>query len=81
MLVCVVQILALTLLHIHTLPGGPLSLLCSRSREGGGPTPPPRAFPHADTPLLRDCDGLLLPLSPSPSFSLSRMAGELVALA
>jgi len=30
------QILALTLLHIHTLPGGPLPLLCSRSREGGG---------------------------------------------
>jgi len=28
-----VQILALTLLHIHTLPRGPLPLLCSR--EGG----------------------------------------------
>jgi len=25
------QILALTLLHIHTLPGGPLPLLCSRA--------------------------------------------------
>ena len=34
----IVQILALTLLHIHTLPGGPLPLLCSR---GGGLTPPP----------------------------------------
>ena len=54
------QILALTLLHIHTLSGGPLPLLCSRSREGGGPTPPPRTLPHSDRhSLLRDCDGLL----------------------
>jgi len=28
------QILALTLLHIHTLPGGPLLLLCSRAHAG-----------------------------------------------
>jgi len=28
------QILALTLLHIHTLPGGPLPLLCSRAHAG-----------------------------------------------
>jgi len=29
-----VQILALTLLHIHTLPGGPQPLLCSRAHAG-----------------------------------------------
>jgi len=48
------------------------------SRGGEGPNPPPRTLPHSDRhSLLRDCDGLLLSLSPSPR----RMAGELVALA
>jgi len=36
MYICI-QILALNLLHKHTLPGGPLPLICSRSREGGLP--------------------------------------------
>ena len=40
-----VQILALTLLHLHTLPGGPLPLLCSRSRVGGRPYPTPSLTP------------------------------------
>jgi len=47
-----IQILGLTLLYIHTLPGGPLPLLCSRSREGGGPTSPPRTLPHPEVARL-----------------------------
>jgi len=35
-----IQILALTLLHIYTLPSGP-PVLCSRSRGGGGGYPTP----------------------------------------
>ena len=42
-----VQILALTLLHIHTLPGGPLPLLCSRAHAGMDLPPP------SHTPTLR----------------------------
>jgi len=38
------QILALTLLHIHTLPGGPLPLLCSRA-HAGVVLPPPSHTP------------------------------------
>jgi len=40
-----VQIQALTLLDMHTLPGGPLLLLCSRFREGGRPHPTPSHTP------------------------------------
>jgi len=60
------QIIALTLLHIHTLPGGPLPLLCSRAHAGVVLPHPPRTLPHSDTDthsLLRDCDGRLLSLS------------------
>jgi len=58
------QILALTLLHIHTLPGGPLPLLSSRAHAGVVLPHPPRTLAHPDThSLLRDCDGRLLSLS------------------
>jgi len=68
------QILALTLLHIHTLPGGPLPLLCSRAHAGLVLPHPPRTLPHSDThSVLRDCDGRLLSLS--PSLSLTRCWG------
>jgi len=44
-----IQILALTLLHIHTLPGGPLPLLCSRAHAGVVLPHPHRTLPHSDT--------------------------------
>jgi len=40
------QILALTLLHIHTLPGGPLPLLCSRAHAGVVRCPCPGSVPY-----------------------------------
>jgi len=41
------QILALTLLHIHTLPGGTPLLCCSPLMFAGGEKLPPRTLPHA----------------------------------
>ena len=64
-----IQILALTLLLIHTVPGGSLQLLRSLSLGERGPTPLAlRATLYIHSPL-RDCDGLLLSL-PLRSLSL-----------
>ena len=66
------QILALTLLHIHTLPGGPLPLLCSHAHAGVVLPPPSHTstLRHTLSPTgLRWASTLSL----SPSLSLARV--------
>jgi len=72
-----VQILALTLLHIHTLPGGPLpAALCRCSAHAltrGWSYPTPLAHSHTQTHTLsyRIAMGVYS-LSLSPSLSMTR---------